>query len=94
MADGRLFLKCKRCGEQILVFKSFEIPGQGYIPARTLRKDDGLEAFMQDHIGAVGCIGDHRGYGIPADPLVFEFVNEGPEHYDGSVRRWEQRAEG
>jgi hypothetical protein len=86
MADGRLYLCCACCTEQVLLFKNYEIPGRGYVPSRA-----DIDGFLTAHIGHADCLGDACEYTYPGDPSVIEFAQESPAHYDGSIPRWERR---
>lgn len=71
MADGRLFLRCKHCGDQEYLFKWYW-PSSGELKGPS----DVVETFMMGHINGFECrdVGRQQG-GFDDDAL--ELVPEG-----------------
>lgn len=88
MADGRLFLACDRCGEQLLIFKDYLNPGSGYVPARALEGEATLAKFIDAHATGWDCLGsDGQYHHEPA----FSVVAETDDHWAGRIRYFGNR---
>lgn len=89
MADGRLFLACDRCGEQILIFKNYLNPGGGHIPRVALDGPGSLERFIDAHATGWDCLGrDETTY--ETTPR-FSVIPESVEHWGGNVKYFGHR---
>jgi hypothetical protein len=83
VADGRLFLVCNACEEQLLLYKNYEDVAGYLYPEEKL-----LESFLQRHLAGGRCRADESHRPTYYEP-PFRTESEHIGHWDRSVKRYE-----
>lgn len=72
MANDRIFLRCKYCGDRVFLFKYYPTPTRSYVPHEAARFDE----FLHTHLW--GCH-PQGGQLHLADESGFDVVTEGAD---------------